>query len=1599
MEFNQLNGSKQKALRRFTCTNEIFHIRILLVYRNSLKKSVNFLLPLRLLFLTTLMRIFTGFLVMVLCFFASSHSTAQTSCISTGLNGTTIELPCNVNCAPFQFQVPHLKSTTTYSVVNIPFSPFPFNAPGTEVTEVYIDDKFSNLISIPFPFCFYDSTYNKIVIGSNGVVTFDEINAGQNNAYTLTNGSNPQPIPYNVGSAPGGIATTYYPRASIMGAYHDIYPNASNVPPTRKIQWSVVGTAPCRKFVISYFDVPMFSCTTLICSQQIVLHESTGIVDVHLLNKPLCTTFNQGLAILGMQNWDRDEAVAAPGKNATQWTAENESYRFVPSGAGSRFAKAELLSISGTVLAETGVTPGADTATSVVGMLDLNFPQQCPTASSTQYIVRTYYSSCSNPANQIISSDTITVEKTTSLNATASAIIPSACGPNGGFTVDIPTGAGTTPYSLSLDGGAPVSTNNQSHTFTGLLGGNHSVVITTAGGCSQTLPVVIPTSGTLTINATQTGTSCNGSSDGTITLTPQNGVAPWTYTINGSPGGSFSTPSHTITGLTFGNKFISVTDASGCVLNNMLVQVAQGGPLTITTAAVPPACAGSASGTITVTPTSGTAPYTYSINNGPFQASNVFSNLVTGIWFISVQDSKGCFVNNVFVNVPASTGSLNATATATGTSCAGVNNGSINIVPANGSAPFQYSINGGTTFFNGTTITGLAPGSYSVIVKDAGGCTSQPIAATVVAGSSLLATTATTPTSCTGVNNGTITVTPTNGGPTYTYQLDGGAPQSSNVFTNVSAGAHSIVVTDAGGCVSNAIPVTVTVGPAITGTVVSTPTSCNGAVNGTLTITPTSGSTPFSYQLDGGAFVSSNIFSGLAAGNHTVVIRDAAGCSSNPISVNITAGAPLTGSAVFTPTSCNGASDGTLTLTPDNGNSPFEYSLDGTTWQSSNQFTGLAATAYTGYIRDVAGCTTASIPVTIGVGPELTATTSTTPTSCSGAVNGTITITNTNGTGPFEYSLDGTTFQSSNTFTGLATGNYTITYRNGSGCQSAVQATIQPGSPLTATVAVDHVSCYNGNTGSATISISSNGAPPYQYSLDGTTWQNSNQFTGLVAGDYTVHFRDQNQCSGTQAFTVNQPTALTFTPSEQAALCNGAGNGQVLIAAAGGTAPYQYSLDGVNYQAMNSFNVPAGNYTVYVKDQNNCIQSQQVSVGEPSSLSATSAATNASCDGGADGVITVTTSGGTSPYQYSINGVDYQASNIFYVTPGNYTVMVKDANGCTTSNNLAVGLTNNLTVAPAGDLTVCEGVGVELEPLTNATQFIWTPSQGLSATNVKKPVATPSATTDYYVQAILGVCSAYDTIRVNVLPAPVANAGPDKDICFGQTVQLTGSGGSQYIWSPDTYMNTNLAADPVVTPAQTMQYVLNVVDANGCRSLQPDMVTVNVTPPIVVKISKDTIVANGDVFQLFASSVATDYTWTPAFGLDDANKATPMVTVTGDITYTVVATTSAGCKGEASVTLRVFEGPEIYVPTAFTPNGDGKNDVFKPFPVGIKNYTYFRIYNRWGQEIFASADFNRGWDGTINGKQQPTGTYVWIVEGITKDNKKIVKRGTIIVVR
>jgi gliding motility-associated-like protein len=154
---------------------------------------------------------------------------------------------------------------------------------------------------------------------------------------------------------------------------------------------------------------------------------------------------------------------------------------------------------------------------------------------------------------------------------------------------------------------------------------------------------------------------------------------------------------------------------------------------------------------------------------------------------------------------------------------------------------------------------------------------------------------------------------------------------------------------------------------------------------------------------------------------------------------------------------------------------------------------------------------------------------------------------------------------------------------------------------------------------------------------------------------------------------------------------------------------------------------------------------------------------------------------------------------------------------------------------------------------------------------------------------------------------------------------------------------------------------------------------------------------------LLATSAATSYIWTSTVGLDNPNIPNPVATaplVDGSVViYTVTAKTAAGCQGEGVVRIVVYKGPELYVTSGFTPNGDGKNDEFIPFPVGIKAMHYFKVFNRWGQLLYSTTALNKGWDGRFQGVEQGSGVYVWAAEAVTMDNKIISKKGTITLIR
>ena len=1188
---------------------------------------------------------------------------------------------------------------------------------------------------------------------------------------------------------------------------------------------------------------------------------------------------------------------------------------------------------------------------------------------------------------------------------------------NGTITATALTG--TAPFTWSLDGAPPVA-GASPYTFTNVPAGIHTVTITDNVGCNVSLTETVSVGAGNTGSTSSTATSCTGVSNGTITATALTGTAPFTWSLDGAPPVAGASP-YTFTNVPAGIHTVTITDNVGCNVS-LTETVAVGAGNTGSTSSTATSCTGVSNGTITATALTGTAPFTWSLDGAPPVAGAspyTFTNVPAGIHTVTITDNVGC---NVSLTETVAVGAGNTgTTSSTATSCPIAPNGTITATALTGTAPFTWSLDGAPAVPGASpyTFINVPAGVHTVTITDIVGC-NVSLTETVAPGPNISYSSTTVPASCTGVNDGTITATALTGTAPFTWSIDGGPVVAGSPYTfiNLSPGTHTVVMWDAFGCNVSTV---ITVGANTpTSVLSSTATACAGVNTGTVTVTAVvSMAGPYTFSLDGGAAVPGTLpftFLNVAAGSHSVVVNStSSGCSTVPNTVIVATGPGVSGNATSTATSCPTASNGTVTADATAGIAPFTYSLDGGPPQSgANPYTfiNVAAGPHSVLITDNVGCNI-TINVNVTAGPPLAATVNSNATTCSGASDGTITITPTNGIAPYTYALDGGPAVPGGvpyTFTNVPAGNHTVQVTDAAGCVTgSIAVVVNAGPVLTTTVTVTDALCNGGATGIITVTQPVIGAPPYQYSLDGITWQASNIFNGLAAGNYTVYYRESLGCQGSQTVTVAEPAAMSTSATTVAAVCNGDPNGTITITAGGGTPPYQYSIDGgVNWQGGNTFTVAAGVYSIIIRDANNCTVTQTATVTEPAVLTASSANTNASCNGGNDGVITVTANGGnTGGYQYSLDGITWQPSNTFNVAPGNYTVYVRDNLNCTTNFPTVVGLNNNLVFTPQTDPTICEGSSTPLNFVSNATAWTWTPATGLSNPAVANPTADPTVTTQYIVTATLDRCSTTDTVIVNVNTAPVPNAGAPGFICYGQTYQLNGSGGMQYSWTPSTYLNNPSLPNPISAATKTITYTLSIVaDLNGCSSLVTDDVTVDVTPPVkIYTFPADTILYPGDRIQFRAVSAvpsANIFNWTPNLNISNPNVYNPDVTAVniGDsIVYKVTASSAAGCTGEAYVRFRVYKGPELYVPTAFTPNGDGLNDRFYPFPVGIKAINYFRVFNRWGQQIFSSTTLYKGWDGKLQGVDQPSGVYVWMAQGIDKDNKAITRQGTVTVIR
>jgi gliding motility-associated-like protein len=661
---------------------------------------------------------------------------------------------------------------------------------------------------------------------------------------------------------------------------------------------------------------------------------------------------------------------------------------------------------------------------------------------------------------------------------------------------------------------------------------------------------------------------------------------------------------------------------------------------------------------------------------------------------------------------------------------------------------------------------------------------------------------------------------------TYIWTPSGQTSQTAN---NLCAGLNSVIITDANGCTATQT-VIVNDGLGVSASFTSTTSTC-GQCNGSATVTASGGAAPYTFLWADGTTNSSN--SGLCAGVHAVQITDANGCSTV---VNVTinnTNAPNGTITAQNNVTCFGANNGSATISASGGTPPYNF-----LWVPAGQTTAsvnnLSAGTYNVEIQDALGCI-GIVPVTITEPSKMNVNPVITNATC-GQCNGAVSILVTGGTAPYTFSwsngLPPTTSQS-----GLCAQLYTVTVTDANGCSQTFQIPIGTNNGPIVTLSSNNVTCNAACDGSVS-AAATGGSGSYSY-LWSPGAQTTSSISGLCPGTYIVQVTDNTSgCISFNLATITQPDSIYLSiPFSANASCGGTCDGIGVVMPIGGTMAYTYVWsNGETTQTASA--LCAGIVSVTVTDNNGCTATQNLTITEPPTIVIDTLVTQPSCTNTNNGAIDVTVTGGNPPYSYQWSGASNATTeDINNLFPGNYTLLVTDASGCTQTITVQLNPLQSIAAVASADTAYCEGSGPALLTASGGVTYQWTLlSDGSNVGNTATiSVNPPVGVHTYVVQANNGACVAYDTVVVTVYALPLVDAGSNVSIVRGASVVIggspTGPQGSTFAWAPSETLNSTTVPNPTASPINNTTYYVTVTSPQGC--IATDSVTVTILPDIV----------------------------------------------------------------------------------------------------------------------------------------------------------------------
>ncbi|MBW8049982.1 MAG: T9SS type B sorting domain-containing protein [Cytophagales bacterium] len=948
-------------------------------------------------------------------------------------------------------------------------------------------------------------------------------------------------------------------------------------------------------------------------------------------------------------------------------------------------------------------------------------------------------------------------------------------------------------------------------------------------------------------------------------------------------------------------------------------------------------CNGDSTGSATVTTSGGTPPYTWLWDDLAAQTDSIATGLTAGLYAVFVTDSNGCTGNDVVeITEPAAISSIISDSTMV--LCFGDLTGSATVSVTGGTVSYNYLWNDPLSQTD-STATNLPTGAYTVLITDSNNCVdSASVTITQPATALSVNISDSNDALCYGDSSGSATVVVISGGaPSYSYLWNDPTLQTDSNATGLAAGTYTAVVTDANAC-TDSVSVTINQPMALTLVITDTNYANCGLSNGSATVTPSGATAPYTYLWSDPLSQTDSVATGLSSGPYTVTVTDTNLCTDS-VSVNINdIGAPLINISDTTHIACFGDSVGSATVSATGGAPPYSILWNDPKAQTDSIADSLTAGSYTVSVTDSAGCTTlAAVIITQPLALTLSFS-NIILVGCFGDSSGSATVSTTGGIQPYNYLWDDPNGQTDYIATGLVAGTYTVNVTDSNSCIDSISVTItQPAAALSLSITdTTNVACNGDSTGLATVTPTG-GTTPYTYLWDDPNGQTDATATGLSAGNHTVIVTDTNNCIDSISITITQPAAalsLSITDTTNVA-CNGNSTGLATVTPTGGTAPYTYLWDDPNGQTdAAATGLSAGNYTVIVTDTNNCIDSISITIIQPAaalSLSITNT-TNVACNGDSTGLATVTPTGGTAPYTYLWDDPNGQTdSTATALSAGTYQVIINDANNC--SDSAVVNISQPPPISITETEIICNNDSIFL-------QGAWQNNAGT------------------YLDTFLSVFGCDSLITTTLIVTQVFTIAKSSKICSYDSIFLQGA------WQ-------NTAGD----------YYDTVASVSGCDTVIVMTLTVNQVPTI---LSFSTINESGPNFadgsanvQVSGGTPSYSYLWD-----DSLSQTTDAATGLSAGLYIVTVTDANGCIDTAMVQISLEPGEEWHIFTGITPNSDDENNTWKIIKGSFKDVKLkATIYNRWGDLVWKSADYNNDWEGTnTKGDPLPDGTYFYIVD-------------------